>query len=334
MTNNVSTFDWAGSCVLVTGGTGSFGRRFVDILLRRHPPKRLIVFSRDEVKQHEMQQAHPETSDSCIRYFLGDIRDKDRLHRAFRGVNVVVHAAALKQVPACEYNPFEAVQTNIIGTKNIIDAAIDNDVQRVLALSTAAAVRPFNLYGGTKLVAEKLFVQGNAYAGGGVTRFSCVRWDNVVGSRGSVIPLFEKQRQTGTITMTDEGMTRFWITLDQSVRFVIACGEQMQGGEVFVPKMPSARITDLARTIAPDCKIEFTGMRPGDKLHEELISPDESRNTIELDDRYVVQPAFGWRNRDFWSQRGRSVSIGFRFGSDTNSWWLTDGELRKLVAGV
>src|SRR6266550_472997 len=241
----VADLDWTKSKVLITGGTGSFGKAFVQRLLKDKKPEKLIIFSRDELKQHEMRRDFPDAGVSPIRYFIGDVRDRDRLYRALDGVDVVVHSAALKQVPACEYNPFEAVQTNIIGAKNVIDAAIDRRVKRVLALSTDKAVNPINLYGATKLVAEKLFIQGNAYAGSRGTRFSCVRYGNVVGSRGSVIPLFMEQRQTGRITVTDRRMTRFWITLEQGVRFVIRCAEQMHGGEVFVPKIPSMRITDL-----------------------------------------------------------------------------------------
>jgi UDP-N-acetylglucosamine 4,6-dehydratase/5-epimerase len=253
--------DWAKQVVLVTGGTGSFGRQFVDIMLRELHPMKLIVFSRDELKQHEMRETgfdHP-----SLRYFIGDVRDLERLRRAMHGVDVVVHAAALKQVPACEYNPMEAIKTNIMGSSNVIEAALDTGVKRVLALSTDKAVSPVNLYGATKLAAEKLFVQSNSYAGGSITRFSCVRYGNVVGSRGSVIPIFIKQRQNGKLTITDERMTRFWLTLDQGARFVIRCIEEMQGGEVFVPKIPSTRIVDLARAIAPQAELEGCGHPPG-----------------------------------------------------------------------
>lgn len=266
--------NWQNLNILVTGGTGSFGKRFTEICLREYNPKKLIIFSRDELKQHDMQHILGFT-DPRLRYFLGDVHDPDRLKRAMNGVDIVVHAAALKQVPACEYNPFEAVQTNIIGGKNIIDAAIDCGVQRVLALSTDKAVSPVNLYGATKLVAEKLFVQGNSYAGKDGTRFSCVRYGNVVGSRGSVIPLFKEQSKTGTVTITDDRMTRFWLTLDQGVHFVLNCIEQMRGGEVFVPKIPSMRVVDLAAALAPGCDIQITGIRPGEKLHEALLNEDE-----------------------------------------------------------
>src|SRR4051794_18473309 len=269
-----------GKTILVTGGTGSFGTKFVETALRRHNPRRVIVFSRDELKQHTMQLA---LDDPRLTFFIGDVRDRERLGRAFEaGVDVVVHAAAMKQVPACEYNPFEAIKTNILGAQNIIDAAIDKGVRRVLALSTDKAVNPANLYGASKLCAEKLFTQGNAYAGGKVTRFACVRYGNVVGSRGSVIPLFLEQRRFGRLTLTDERMTRFWLTLEQGVEFVIACIARMHGGEVFVPRIPSMGLTELARALAPGCRIEYTGIRPGEKLHECLVSHDETRRTVVL----------------------------------------------------
>jgi len=317
--------------VLVTGGTGSFGKKFVEVLLAEHRPARLVVFSRDELKQHEMRQRFPDTGNSPMRYFIGDVRDVDRLRRAMRGIDVVVHAAALKQVPACEYNPIEAIHTNVNGGKNVIDAALDNGVQRVMAISTDKAVSPVNLYGATKLVAEKLFVQANSYRGHGPTCFSCVRYGNVVASRGSVIPLFLEQRKTGTITITDPRMTRFWITLDQAVRFVIRCIELMHGGEVFVPKIPSMNIMDLAAAIAPGCAIQQIGIRPGEKLHETLISEDEARQAIELEDMYVLQPAHPWWAGGNWSG-GTPVPEGFRYASDTNPHLLTRQELQKLVA--
>jgi UDP-N-acetylglucosamine 4,6-dehydratase len=319
--------DWTGLTVLVTGGTGSFGRKFTEVLLRDHKPRKLIVFSRDELKQHEMRMVY---DDPRLRYFIGDVRDRERLHRASRGVDVIVHAAALKQVPSCEYNPFEAVKTNVLGAANIIDAAIDAGVKMVIALSTDKAVNPINLYGATKLVAEKLFVQGNAYAGAGETRFSCVRYGNVVGSRGSVIPVFRQQRANGKITITDERMTRFWITLEQGVQFVVKCVGLMQGGEVFVPKIPSMRIVDLAGVIAPDCQREIIGIRPGEKLHEVLVSRDESRYTLEFDDMYLIQPVHPW-----WTPReypsGRQMEDGTKFSSDKNTRWLTCDELQQMV---
>ena len=323
-------FSWSDATILVTGGTGSFGRKFIDTLLRDHRPRKVIVFSRDELKQHEMRQKFPDGPGSPMRYFIGDVRDPERLRRAFTGVDLVVHAAALKQVPACEYNPFEAVQTNIQGAKHIVDAAIDIGVPRVVALSTDKAVSPVNLYGATKLVAEKIFVQGNSYSAASETRFSCVRYGNVVGSRGSVIPLFLEQAKSGTITVTDDRMTRFWITLEQGVRFVMAAAERMHGGEVFVPKLPSMRLTDLAEVVAPDCAIRTIGIRPGEKLHEMLVSEDEARQTLEFEDMYVIQPMFPWWNAEPWAG-GRSLPDGFRYSSDTNASWLTRQELLRMV---
>src|SRR5512133_2839308 len=269
--------DWTKKVVLVTGGTGSFGKKFIRMMLNEYHPAKIIVFSRDELKQHEMRVAWYD--DPSLRYFIGDIRDKERCLRAFDGVDVVIHAAALKQVPACEYNPMEAIKTNILGSSNVIDAAIDRGVSRVVALSTDKAVNPVNLYGATKLAAEKLIIQSNAYAAGKNARFACVRYGNVVGSRGSVVPVFLKQRETGKLTVTDERMTRFWISLEQGVRFVIRAAETMSGGEVFVPKIPSMTVADLARAVAPEAELNYVGIRPGEKLHEVLISEDEARQT-------------------------------------------------------
>ncbi len=322
---------WCESTILLTGGTGSFGKEFVRIMLRDHHPRKLIIFSRDELKQHEMRVAgfdHP-----SLRYFIGDVRDRDRLRRAMSGVDVVVHAAALKQVPACEYNPMEAILTNVMGARNVIDAALDMRVQRVIGLSTDKAVNPINLYGATKLCAEKLFVQSNAYAGKDGTRFSCTRYGNVVGSRGSVIPLFLTQRNNGTITITDERMSRFWLTLDQGVHFVIKCLEQMHGGEVFVPKLPSMRLTDLALATAPGCKVQSIGIRPGEKLHEVLLSEDEARHALDLGDMFVVQPVQSWWEDDNWRE-GWPLPEGFRYCSDNNSQWLTVEQLQTLVEGM
>ncbi|HNT56033.1 MAG TPA: UDP-N-acetylglucosamine 4,6-dehydratase (inverting), partial [Anaerolineaceae bacterium] len=287
---------------------------------------------RDELKQHEMRVAGYNAPN--LRYFIGDIRDRDRLHRAFNGVDIVVHAAALKQVPACEYNPMEAIKTNILGSSNVIDAALDAGVERVLALSTDKAVNPVNLYGATKLAAEKLFVQSNAYAGGRATRYACVRYGNVVGSRGSVVPVFLKQRESGRLTITDERMTRFWISLEQGVRFVIRCIEQMQGGEVFVPKIPSTTIVDLARAVAPKAKIDVIGIRPGEKLHEVLISDDEARTTLELDDMFVVQPAEALWFGHAWEKQGRPLADGFRYASNTNPEWLSIDQIRQMIAPI
>ncbi len=320
--------DWSQLSVLVTGGTGSFGKKFVEIMLRDYKPKKLAILSRDELKQHEMRAAG--FQHDSLRYFIGDVRDAERLQRAFHGIDIVVHAAALKQVPACEYNPFEAIQTNIIGGKNVIDAAIDQGVQRVLALSTDKAVNPVNLYGATKLCAEKMFVQANAYSGGRQTRFSCARYGNVVGSRGSVVPMFLEQRKTGKVTVTDPRMTRFWITLDQGVKFVIDCIGLMHGGEIFVPKIPSMTMTGLAETIAPGCTIENIGIRPGEKLHESLLSEDEARSTIELDHMFVVKPLHPWWDDGNW-RNGRSLPDGFRYASDTNTEWLDGPAMLKLL---
>ena len=317
-----------GKTVLVTGGTGSFGTKFVEVALTQHAPKRVIVFSRDELKQHDMQRA---IDDPRLSFFIGDVRDVDRLRRAFEAnVDIVVHAAAMKQVPACEYNPFEAIKTNVIGAQNVIEAAIDRGVPKVMALSTDKAVNPVNLYGATKLAAEKLFVQGNSYASGKPTKFSCVRYGNVVGSRGSVIPIFLEQRKTGRITITDERMTRFWLTLDEAVEFVLTGIDKMHGGEVFVPRIPSMSVTDLASVLAPGCKIEITGIRPGEKLHEVLLSSDEARHAVAYDDMFVIQPEHKW-----WSdgnfEDGETLPADFDFSSDSNDRWLSPLELLRLA---
>lgn len=317
--------------ILITGGTGSFGKKFVEIVMAEHFPKKVIVFSRDELKQFEMAQtpkfkAHADK----IRYFIGDVRDKDRLMRAFHGVDFVVHAAALKQVPAMEYNPSEAIKTNINGAMNVIDAAIDRKVQKVVALSTDKACNPINLYGATKLCSDKLFVAANAYSGHSGTTFSVVRYGNVVGSRGSVVPFFKDRAKEGCLPITDDRMTRFWITLEQGVRFVIKSFERMHGGELFVPKIPSMNIMDLAKAIAPQCKTNVVGIRPGEKLHEVMISEDDARNTIELSDCYIIQPSFHW-----WGQNnhagGKSVPEGFSYSSDKNKEWLTIPQLQKMI---
>src|SRR5512134_1974290 len=321
--------DWKHQTILITGGTGSFGKKFTKIALEEKQPKKIIIFSRDELKQHEMRMQGYD--DPSLRFFIGDVRDRERLVRAVQGVDIVVHAAALKQVPACEYNPMEAIKTNIMGTSNVVEAALDAGVKKVLALSTDKAVNPVNLYGATKLAAEKLTVQSNAYAGGSATRFSCVRYGNVVGSRGSVVPLFLKQRVNGKVTITDDRMTRFWLSLEQGVRFVISCIEQMEGGEVFVPKIPSTKVTDLARAIAPQAEINIIGIRPGEKLHEVLISEDEARHTVELEKMFVVQPAeaiwFGYS----WQSKGKLLTDGFRYSSDNNTEWLDIEGIRKFV---
>lgn len=316
--------------ILITGGTGSFGKMFVDILQKTCPPKKLIVFSRDELKQFEMRQQFDQPN---MRYFIGDIRDRERLHRAFHNVDIVVHAAALKQVPACEYNPFEAVNTNILGAENIINVAIDNKVDQVLALSTDKAANPINLYGATKLCSDKLFIAGNAYSGDVRTRFSVVRYGNVIGSRGSVIPYFKKMKETGTIPITDERMTRFWITLEKGVEFVLDSIEMMKGGELFIPKIPSMNIMDLKEAIAPECNHEIVGIRPGEKLHEVLLPNDEVRNAFELDNMYVLEPSF-----NFWDDshvpNKKRVADDFEYASNNNPQLLTVEELRELIDDV
>ncbi|MBN1615183.1 MAG: UDP-N-acetylglucosamine 4,6-dehydratase (inverting) [Deltaproteobacteria bacterium] len=313
--------------ILLTGGTGSFGRHFCKVMFENYHPAVIRIYSRDELKQHEMRQVY---GDKHIRYFIGDVRDPDRLKRAMEGADVVVHAAALKQVPSCEYNPFEAVKTNIHGAENVIDAAIDTGVKKVVALSTDKAVNPVNLYGATKLCADKLFIQGNSYSGARGTRFCCVRYGNVIGSRGSVIPLFREQRKTGKITITDPRMSRFWITLDQAVELVVKALRHAQGGEIFVPKIPSMKIVDLAEAIAPGCDIEFTGIRPGEKIHEILITEEEGRNTVDYNDMYVIMPTHSWWERTNYNN-GRSLPDGFVYRSDNNSEWLTVDDLRQFI---
>lgn len=312
--------------VLVTGGTGSFGKKFIGKALTLGV-KKVIVFSRDELKQYEMKQ---EFQDERIRFFIGDVRDKDRLYRAFDGVDIVIHAAAMKHVDACEYNPFEAVKTNIHGAQNIIEAAIDRGVEKVIALSTDKACSPVNLYGATKLASDKLFVAANAYVGEKKTRFAVVRYGNVVGSRGSVVPFFKKIKDTGKLPITDERMTRFWITLDQGVQFVLDNLERMYGGEIFVPKIPSMKVTDLAKAIGPECEIEVIGIRPGEKLHEAMIMEDDARHTLEFDDYYVIQPELAWFAKE-QLDGGKALPDGFAYTSDNNTAWLAIEELKELV---
>lgn len=294
-------------------------------------PRKLIVFSRDELKQHEMRQRWDDLSGEWpIRYFIGDVRDRGRLERAMHGVDIVIHAAALKQVPACEYNPFEAVQTNIVGAKNVVDAAIDQGVPCVMAISTDKAVNPVNLYGATKLCAEKVVIQGNAYAGSGGTRLACARYGNVVGSRGSVVPTFLEQRNNGVVTVTDERMTRFWLTLDQGIQFVIRCIETMHGGEIFVPKIPSMKVTDLAAALARGCDVKIVGIRPGEKIHEVLVSEDEARHAVDLGDMYVILPEHPWWGEANYSG-GAPLSEGFAYTSDRNDRWLSAEGLEALL---
>jgi UDP-N-acetylglucosamine 4,6-dehydratase len=321
--------------ILITGGTGSFGRRLVDTLLRHSRARRVIVFSRDEYKQYEMQQSLLPLGLDRMRFFIGDVRDADRLELATRGVDFIVHAAALKQVPAAEYNPFECIRTNVSGAENVVRAALRNNVPRVIALSTDKAANPINLYGASKLASDKIFIAGNNLAGASGTRFAVVRYGNVVGSRGSVIPLYKKLIAEGAdyLPVTDKRMTRFWITLQHGVNFVITSLGLMYGGEIFVPKIPSMRITDLAKALAPGLPIKIVGIRPGEKLHEVMITEDDSRQTLELDDRYVIEPSFAWWQRERYDTAGATpVAEGFRFASDTNSDWLDAARLKALIA--
>jgi len=322
-----------GKDILITGGTGSFGKQFTEIVLNRHEPNRLIILSRDELKQAKMKQHFSPQEHQCLRYFIGDVREKDRLYRAFSDVDIVIHAAALKRVPAAEYNPIEPIKTNVMGGSNVIEAAIDRDVDRVIALSTDKGANPVNLYGATKLCADKLFVAGNNYSGEGGTRFSVVRYGNVVGSRGSVIPFFLEKREAGTLPITDPRMTRFWITLEQAVDFVLNSLARMEGGEVFVPKIPSMKITDLAEAIAPECDHEVVGIRPGEKLHEVMIPRNVSRHTLEFEDYYTVLPAFRDWDRDGYQKEngGTWCEDQFRYSSDTNEHWLTAEEIRDMI---
>jgi UDP-N-acetylglucosamine 4,6-dehydratase len=322
--------------VLVTGGTGSFGQRFVKLALTQYKPKKVIIFSRDELKQFEMRRAFPEEDFPAIRYFIGDVRDKERLYRALEGVDVVIHAAALKQVPACEYNPLEAVKTNIMGAANVIDTAIDSGVRKVIALSTDKAANPINLYGATKLCSDKLFTAANSYAGARKTRFSVVRYGNVMGSRGSVIPLFLATRDSGVLPITDPRMTRFWITLDQAVQFVAASLKRMRGGEIFVPKIPSMNILDLARAICPECSTRVVGIRPGEKLHEVMVPEDDAHRTYEFDNYFVIAPSYStWEEGErSVVERGQRCPDGFRYSSDTNTAWLSVEQLRSMVADL
>jgi UDP-N-acetylglucosamine 4,6-dehydratase/5-epimerase len=313
--------------ILVTGGTGSFGNQFAETILNKYDPGSVRIFSRGEKLQYDMRQKF---NDKRLRFFIGDVRDRNRLSRAMTDVDIVVHAAALKQVPACEYNPIEAIRTNVDGAVNVIDAALDNNVKKVMAISTDKAVHPVNLYGATKMTAEKLFVQANSYAGKQDSKFSCVRYGNVIGSRGSVIPLFLKQKIQGVLTITHPDMTRFWLTLEQGVNFVINCTNKMKGGEIFIPKIPSMKIMDLAEAIAPDAKKKIIGIRPGEKIHEVLMTCDESRHSKEFDDNFVIEP-----EHSFWNENnlngGKKVADGFTYSSDNNSEWLTQNELKKII---
>jgi len=317
--------------ILLTGGTGSFGQKFTEIVLREHNPKIIRIFSRGELLQQEMRQKF--NDDSRLRFFIGDVRDRERVYRAMNGADIVVHAAALKQVPTCEYNPIEAVRTNVNGAINVVDAIIDNGVEKAIAVSSDKAVHPVNLYGATKLVMERLFVQANVYTGRRKSRFSCVRYGNVIGSRGSVVPLFLEQRENGKITITDERMTRFWITLEQGVNFVIDCIGRMYGGEVFVPKIPSMKVTEMADVVVPGAEREVIGIRPGEKVNEVLLTEEEARHAKEFPDYFVIEPVF-----PFWGKGnlagGRPLPRDFRYTSDNNSWWLSKDELKRMVEEI
>ena len=319
-----------GKTVLVTGGTGSFGHTFVPMTLARHNPRKLIVYSRDEMKQWEMAKRF--AADPRVRFFIGDVRDKERLNRALDGVDVVVHAAATKIVPTAEYNPFECIKTNVLGAMNLIDVCIDKQVQRIVALSTDKASSPVNLYGATKLCSDKLFVAGNSYAGARVTKFSVVRYGNVMGSRGSVIPFFLTQREKGVMPVTDERMTRFMITLEQGVELVWHALEDMEGGEIYVKKIPSMKVTDIARAVAPDARQEITGIRPGEKLHEQMISPEDSNYTYEYAGHFKILPAIhDWCKDGARIKDGRKVAEGFSYTSDNNREWMGIPELQEWI---
>lgn len=319
--------DFTGKSILITGGTGSLGNKLVKKLLAEHSPKKIIILSRDELKQHEMAVKF---KDDSLRFFIGNVRDKERLYRAFNGVDYVIHAAALKQVPAAEYNPYEFIKTNVLGAQNVVDVAVDCGVEKVIALSTDKAANPINLYGATKLCSDKLFIAGNSYAGSQPTRFSVVRYGNVVGSRGSVIPLFNKLRVTGVLPITDTDMTRFWITIDKGADFVLRSLKCMKGGEIFVPKIPSASILDVAKAIAPEARIDVVGIRPGEKLHEILISKENGRETLEFDDYFVIQPMFRWWD-DERKAGGVPVADHFSYASNTNPDVLGIDEIRVMI---
>ena len=321
--------------ILITGGTGSFGKQFVRTILSRYKPHKIIIFSRDELKQYEMAQTY---SDSCMRYFIGDVRDLPRLQRAMRDVDYVVHAAALKHVPIAEYNPMECIKTNIMGAQNVIDAAIDNGVTKVIALSTDKAASPINLYGASKLASDKLFVAANNITGTARTRFSVVRYGNVLGSRGSVLPYFQKliNEDASSLPITDEKMTRFWITLQEGVEFVLKNFQRMHGGETFVPKIPSMKMTDMAHAIAPDLKQKIIGIRPGEKLHEVMCPQNDAHLTLEFEDHYVIQPTIQFTQKVDFSKNalgeiGKQVECGFEYSSDKNTHWLTHKELLEKI---
>jgi len=324
-----------GKSILITGGTGSFGKKFTEKILQDYPEiHRIIIYSRDEFKQFQMSNMPQFSGNRKLRFFIGDVRDQQRLYRALDGVDIVVHAAALKQVPACEYNPFEAVKTNVIGAENVINAAIDKSVQKVVALSTDKACSPINLYGATKLCSDKLFIAGNAYVGSKETRFSVVRYGNVAGSRGSVIPYFKKliAEKANSLPITDVRMTRFWLILEEAVDMVLHALEVMQGGELFVKKIPSMKMTDLAKAMAPDLPIEEVGIRPGEKIHEVMISEEDSMSTLDFGNYYVIMPNMAWWKAAKYQSEGKPVPEGFEYHSGNNSDWLTIDQMRELIS--
>jgi UDP-N-acetylglucosamine 4,6-dehydratase/5-epimerase len=332
--NHQNLVDLNGASILVTGGTGSFGQSFIKRILELYKPRRLIVFSRDELKQFEMAQELQGSGTDALRYFIGDVRDSDRLEMAMRDVDYVVHAAALKQVTTAEYNPFECINTNVIGAENVARAAISNGVKKVIALSTDKAVSPINLYGASKLASDKIFVAANHLSGTGRTRFSVVRYGNVIGSRGSVLPFFQRLINEGTdsLPITDERMTRFWITLQHGIDFVLSNLEIMRGGEIFVPKIPSMKVTELARCLAPNLSQKVIGIRPGEKLHEAMITNDDARSTFDLGDRYVIEPSLAMYDREsFADTGGKRVPEGFEYTSDGNDEWLSSEAMKKLL---
>ncbi len=329
-----TSLDLTGKNILVTGGTGSFGRQFITTVLNQYKPNKVIVYSRDELKQYEMAQAFPEAKYPEIRFLIGDVRDRDRLTLAMREVDIVVHSAALKQVPIAEYNPMECLHTNVFGAENVVRAALDNGVKKVIALSTDKAANPINLYGASKLASDKIFVAANNMSGSIGTRFSVVRYGNVAGSRGSVIPFFQRLAKEGakTIPITDPRMTRFWITLQQGVNFVLSSIEMMYGGEIFVPRIPSMKVSDVAEVLAPGIKHEIVGIRPGEKLHEVMVPEDDGRRTLKLKDRYVIEPAFAfWSRKKYETNGAECLPDGFSYASNTNDEWLDARGLKELL---
>lgn len=324
----------SGRSILITGGTGSFGKKFIETILEKYPDiKRLVIYSRDELKQFEMSQLNSIKKHSQVRFFIGDVRDKERLRRAMEGIDVVVHAAALKQIPTCEYNPFEAIKTNVLGAQNVIENCIDLNIERVIALSTDKAAAPINIYGATKLCSDKLFVAGNYYKGKHDVKLSVVRYGNVMGSRGSVIPFFMNKRREKVLPITDDKMTRFNITLEEGVDLVLYALEHMYGGEIFVPKIPSYRILDIAEAIAPDCRIEIIGIRPGEKLHEEMITKTDANNSLEFEQYFVILPSmYLWDTKEYCAKfKGKRCEEGFYYNSGENTDWLTVDDIRELI---